>query len=233
MLSIITVALTPAIALLIFIYLKDEFEQEPIIMVFRCFLFGALLVFPIMFIQFAINEEVGLISPYAVSFVQVALIEEFMKWFVVLVAVYYHVDFNQRYDGIVYASAIALGFASVENMLYIFANGMETAFLRAIFPVTSHALFGVVMGYYFGKAKFNREHRYRHLFFAFFSPYLLHSSYNLILLLLNQWVYVLIPFMIFLWMLALRKVKKANRTEAVYQFKPKALDEPQNVESCK
>lgn len=222
MLSIITVALTPAIALLIFIYLKDEFEQEPITMVVRSFIFGALLVFPIMFIQFAVKEEAGLISPFAVSFIQVAFIEEFMKWFVVLVAVYYHVHFNQRYDGIVYASAIALGFASVENMLYIFANGMDTAFLRAIFPVTSHALFGVVMGYYFGKAKFNRRHRHMYLFFAFLFPYLLHSTYNLILLLLNQWLYVLIPFMIFLWMLALRKVKKANRTQAVYQFRPKA-----------
>jgi len=221
MLSIITVALTPAIALLLFFYLKDEFEQEPITMVIRCFVFGALLVFPIMFIQFAMKEEAEIISPYVISFIQVAFIEEFLKWFVVLIAVFYHVHFNQRYDGIVYASAVALGFASVENIMYIFANGVDTAFLRAVFPVTSHALFGVVMGYYFGKAKFDEKHRYRYLFLAFLFPYLLHSFYNLILLTLNQWAYILVPFMFFLWMLALRKVKKANRTEAIYQFNQK------------
>ncbi|WP_416149689.1 glutamic-type intramembrane protease PrsW [Salipaludibacillus sp. HK11] len=221
MLSIITVALTPAIALLIFFYLKDEFEQEPITMVVRCFVFGALLVFPIMFIQFALQEETGLVTPYMISFVQVGFIEEFLKWFVVLIAVFYHVHFNQRYDGIVYATAVALGFASVENVLYILANGVDTAFLRAVFPVTSHALFGVVMGYYFGKAKFDRKRRYRYLFLAFIFPYFLHSFYNLILLTLNHWMYVLTPFMIFLWLFALRKVKKANRTQEMYLFNPR------------
>ncbi|PYZ95320.1 PrsW family intramembrane metalloprotease [Salipaludibacillus keqinensis] len=218
MLSIITVAFAPAIALLIFFYLKDEFEQEPIIMVVRCFLFGALLVFPVMFVQFAIQEEAGVVSSYFISFIQVSLTEEFMKWFIVLITVFYHVHFNQRYDGIVYATAVALGFASVENVLYIFVNGLDTAFFRAVFPVTSHALFGVVMGYYFGRAKFNRTHRYHYLFLALFIPYLLHSLYNLILLTFNQWIYVLIPFMIFLWMLALRKVKKANRRQKVFLY---------------
>ncbi|WP_280768252.1 glutamic-type intramembrane protease PrsW [Salipaludibacillus daqingensis] len=222
MLSIITVALTPAIALLLFFYLKDEFEQEPITMVFRCFVFGALLVFPVMFVQFAIQEEAGFLSPYAISFIQIGFIEEFMKWFIVLVAVFYHVHFNQRYDGIVYATAIALGFASVENMLYIIANGVDTAFLRAVFPVSSHALFGVVMGYYFGKAKFDDSHRYRYLFLALFFPYVLHSLYHFILLTLNQWVYVLTPFMVFLWVFALTKVKKANRQEAINQFSQRA-----------
>ncbi|WP_078576893.1 glutamic-type intramembrane protease PrsW [Salipaludibacillus agaradhaerens] len=219
MISIITVAITPAVALLTFFYLKDEFEQEPIIMVVRSFIFGALLVFPVMFIQFAIQHETDIVSPFVLSFFQASFIEEFLKWFIVLITIFYHVHFNQRYDGIVYATAVALGFASVENVLYLLANGVDMAFFRAIFPVTSHALFGVVMGFYFGKAKFNKGKRYRYLFLAFFFPYLLHSLYNLILVLFNAWMYVLIPFMIVLWIVALRHIKKANRLQALHHVK--------------
>ncbi|SER45085.1 glutamic-type intramembrane protease PrsW [Salipaludibacillus aurantiacus] len=219
MVPIITAAFTPAIALLIFFYLKDEFEQEPLTMVIRCFIFGTLLVFPVMFIQFVLQNETRFTSPFIETFLQVALTEEFFKWFIVLVTVFYHVHFSQRYDGIVYATAVALGFASVENLLYIIAHGLDTAFIRAVFPVTSHALFGVVMGYYFGKAKFQKQKRYRYLFMAFLIPYLLHSLYNLILLSMNQWIYVLIPFMVFLWVFALKKVKKANQLQAVHLVK--------------
>ncbi|MCD8511475.1 MAG: glutamic-type intramembrane protease PrsW [Bacillus sp. (in: Bacteria)] len=216
MLSLLTAAIAPALALLCFFYLKDNFEQEPVSMVIRSYIFGAILVFPVMFIQFAFHEE-GLISNIVTeAFLLTALTEEFLKWFIVLLTVYHHVHFNQRYDGIVYATAVALGFASAENILFLLANGLETAFLRAIFPVSSHALFGVVMGYYLGKAKFYPERRNLFLFYSFFYPVLLHGLYNFILLSQNQWHYFLIPFMIFLWVLGLRKVKKANETQASY-----------------
>ena len=64
-------------------------------------------------------------------------------------------EFDEHYDGIVYGAAVSLGFATVENILYLFANGLESALGRAILPVSSHALFGVIMGYYLGKAKFS------------------------------------------------------------------------------
>lgn len=216
MFSLLTAAVAPALALLCFFYLKDNFEQEPVTMVIRCYLFGAILVFPIMFIQFAFYEE-GLISNILTeAFLLSALTEEFLKWFIVLLTVFHHIHFNQRYDGIVYATAVALGFASAENIFYLLANGLETAFLRAIFPVSSHALFGVVMGYYLGKAKFYPHKRIRYLIYSLIYPLLLHGLYNLILLTQNQWHYFIFPFMIFLWVLGLRKVKKANDTQAYY-----------------
>ncbi|ADU30106.1 glutamic-type intramembrane protease PrsW [Evansella cellulosilytica] len=214
MLSLITVGIAPAIALLCFFYLKDDFEQEPIYMVIRCFLFGALLVFPIMFIQFVLHEEGFVQSVLIEAFIQSALIEEFLKWFIVVLVVYHHVNFNQRYDGIVYATAVALGFASAENILYLLSNGLETAFFRAIFPVSSHALFGVVMGYYLGRAKFTHNSNFMYLFFSFCYPFLLHGLYNYIILTQNHWGYFLVPFMIFLWVLGMRKVKKANQYQA-------------------
>ncbi|MBM7094681.1 intramembrane metalloprotease PrsW [Bacillus sp. H-16] len=214
MLIIITAALAPSIALLCFFYLKDEFENEPLTTVARCFIFGCLLVFPVMFIQFAFDEEGLFHSAAATAFIQIAVIEEFFKWFVVFFTVYHHVHFNERYDGIVYASAVALGFATVENIFYLISSGVEYAFLRALLPVSSHALFGVVMGYYLGKAKFNKKRKKRFIFFSFLFPASFHGIYNYILLTQNYWTYSVIPFMIFLWVYALRKVKHANRMQA-------------------
>lgn len=48
MITIIMAAFAPGLALLSFFYLKERFDHEPISMVLRMFLFGALLVFPIM-----------------------------------------------------------------------------------------------------------------------------------------------------------------------------------------
>ncbi|WP_035186212.1 glutamic-type intramembrane protease PrsW [Alteribacter aurantiacus] len=214
MLLIIAAALAPSVALLSFFYLKDEFENEPLVTVARCFVFGCLLVFPVMFIQFAFDEEGLLQSEMATAFVQTSMVEEFFKWFVVYFAVYHHVHFNERYDGIVYACAVALGFATVENVFYLLASGVEDAFARALLPVSSHALFGVVMGYYLGKAKFNKKRKKTFIFLSFLLPALFHGTYNFILLTQNYWTYSVIPFMIFLWVYALRKVKHANRMQA-------------------
>lgn len=210
MFSLLTAGIAPAIALLSYFYLKDEFEQEPIIIVLKSYLVGALLVFPILFIQFALQEE-GMMATVASEVLQTAFIEEFLKWFIIMITVYNHVEFNERYDGIVYSTAVALGFASAENVLYLISYGLETAFFRALFPVSSHALFGVVMGYYLGKAKFNEEKKIKYFIYSFAFPFLLHTVYNGILIVQNQWILYLIPFMIFLWVYSLRKVKKANQ----------------------
>lgn len=213
MLSIIAASLAPAIALLSFFYLKDDFDQEPIVVVGKSYFLGAILVFPIMFIQFILQEEGIITSVLGEVVIQSAFIEEFLKWFVLMLFIYNHIEFNQRYDGIVYGTAVALGFATAENVLYIFSYGVETAFLRAVFPVSSHALFGVVMGYYLSKAKFNEEHKKKYLLFSFSFPFILHAIYNFILLEQKNWLIYLIPFMIFLWILGLWKIKKANKLE--------------------
>ena len=72
------------------------------------------------------------------------------------------------------------------------------------------------MGYYLGKAKFFPQKKYLYLFYSFLVPYFLHSFYNLILLTQDRWVLYLVPFMIFLWAMGLRKVKKANQLQAQF-----------------
>ncbi|MBB6452185.1 RsiW-degrading membrane proteinase PrsW (M82 family) [Salirhabdus euzebyi] len=216
MVGIISASIAPGLALLVFFYLKDRFDSEPFSLVFKSFALGALLVFPIMFIQYAFMVEGIGQNPIVSSFLLSGLLEEFFKWFIFLYAVYKHVSFNYHYDGIVYGVAISLGFASLENLLYLLANGIEYAIARAIFPVSSHALFGVIMGYYIGKTKFKDKNSKTMLLLAFLIPTLLHGFYDFVLeTIQSNWIYVMIPFMIFLWSYSLRKVKLANYNQPI------------------
>ncbi|MBT2214285.1 intramembrane metalloprotease PrsW [Virgibacillus dakarensis] len=211
MFAILSAGIAPAFALMAFFYLKDRFT-EPLSLILKVFLYGALLVFPIMFIQYAFQAEGIGTSNVVHSFILSGLIEEFFKWFIFIYTIYHHTEFDAHYDGIVYAVAISLGFATVENLFYLLTNGISYAFSRALFPVSSHALFGVSMGYYFGKAKMNQHHRKRNISLAFCVPFLIHGTYNYILkAITTDWLFLLVPFMIVLWIYSLRKVKLANR----------------------
>jgi protease PrsW len=211
MVGIIFASLAPSLALLCFFYLKDKYNSEPIGMVFRSFIFGALLVFPVLVIQYAFKVEGLLIDPLSQAFISAALFEEFFKWFILFYTAYKHAEFNQHYDGIVYGVSVSLGFATIENVFYLFAFGVDQAFIRALLPVSSHALFGVIMGYYLGKAKFsNKAQKQKLLLFSLLIPWLLHGIYDYILYVHVYWIYIMLPFMIFLWWLALKKVKLAN-----------------------
>ncbi|WP_156289250.1 glutamic-type intramembrane protease PrsW [Oceanobacillus salinisoli] len=212
MIGVLSAGLAPVFALMCYIYLKDR-VTEPISLIVKMFMLGALLVFPIMFIQYALAAENITNNHFIQSFFFVALLEEFSKWFIFIFAIYHHSDFDNHYDGIVYAVSISLGFASLENVLYLLTNGIEYAFLRAFFPVSSHALFGIIMGYYFGRAKVTNLHTNWNRIFALLIPFILHGIYNYILMsVASYWIYYLSPFMIFLWCVALHRMKAANQS---------------------
>jgi len=209
MLTVISAGIAPGLALLSYFYLKDEFEAEPLSLVLRTFMYGVLLVFPIMFVQYILETEGIVPSNFLRAFFVTGLLEEFFKWFIVYYTIFGHKEFDEPYDGIVYSTSVALGFATLENTLYLFAHGIHLAFTRALLPVSSHALFGVIMGFYLGTAKFKGNKR-KYIFLAFLIPFLLHGIYDYILLMQEKWIYYILPFMIFLWWLALKKVKLAK-----------------------
>lgn len=211
MIPILSAGIAPGLALLVFFYLRDRYETEPVATVAKAFFGGAAVTFPVMFFQYVLAEEHIADSGLAYAFLATAAPEEFMKWFVLYFLIYAHVHFDEPYDGIVYATSVSLGFASAENVLYLAANGVEYAFMRALLPVSGHALFGVVMGYYFSRAKFGtRHHEKQMLFLACILAIGLHGLYDYILLLEKGWIYWMIPFMLFLWLFAMWKVKKAH-----------------------
>src|SRR5688572_6323010 len=111
MLAIISAGIAPGLALLSYFYLKDEYETEPISVVLKTFIFGAVLVLPIMFIQYVMQEEQVLQGAFLNSFLTTSFLEEYFKWFVLYFTIFQHVEFDEHYDGIVYGAAVSLGFA--------------------------------------------------------------------------------------------------------------------------
>lgn len=216
MLGILSAGIAPGLALLSYFYLKDQYGSEPISVVFKTFLFGALLVFPIMFIQYVLHTEHLVQTQVIDAFFVSSLLEEFFKWFILFYTVYQHIAFDEPYDGIVYGAAVSLGFATAENIFYLLANGLEYAVGRALLPVSSHALFGVIMGYYFGKGKFTNGSKQKWMIFSLMFPVLLHGVYDFIILSQKNYIVSMIPFMIFLWCLGLWKVKKARILSTIH-----------------
>lgn len=177
----------------------------------HAFIYGAALTFPILFLQYVLKEEHIFTNPIIQEVLFTGIIEEFFKWFLLMLIIYHHIEFDDPYDGILYGVSLSLGFATVENVLYLLSYGVDTALMRALLPVSSHALFGVVMGFYLGKAKFSKlKSEKTWLVWSLSIPIVLHVLYNAVLLLPDNWDYVVIPFMIFLWWFALRKVKRAH-----------------------
>ncbi|WP_114570999.1 glutamic-type intramembrane protease PrsW [Exiguobacterium flavidum] len=211
MVSVVFSGIAPGIALLVYFYLRHEREAEPIGYVIRSFVFGMLLVFPIMFVEYILLEE-GIVSrtdPY--GFLRMSAVEEFGKWFVIFYTVYIHRMFDDYYDGIIYAVACSLGFATLENILYLLGDGgTELALVRALLPVSGHALFGVLMGFFMGKAKFSGNAS-RYLIYSLFIPIGAHSLFNLILLEKERVTVFSVIFMVCLWIVGLFQVRTANR----------------------
>jgi RsiW-degrading membrane proteinase PrsW (M82 family) len=212
LLSIIAAAAAPGFALLSYIYLKDRYEAEPISIVARLFMFGLLAVFPVMFVQVGLTEWLG-DNAFVFSFVTTAAIEETFKWLIVILIIFRHTEFNEPYDGIVYATAVSLGFATMENLLYVYTEQINLSLLiiRALLPVSGHALFGIIMGYYIGQAKFIPYERVKYLIYALVFPILWHGLFDFIIIkTTSYWTWFIIPLMTFLWFRGLRKMKFAN-----------------------
>ncbi|GAB2692579.1 glutamic-type intramembrane protease PrsW [Paenibacillus thermoaerophilus] len=211
--AVVTAAAAPGLALLSYVYLKDRHATEPIRLVARLFIMGMLIVFPTMVLQRAVVLGTGASSWWYAFFVS-ALMEEFLKWFVLYFAIFKHEEFDEHYDGIVYAAAVSLGFATLENILYAFVyqSSFSALLNRAFLPVTGHALFGIAMGYYMGKAKFGRpELRKKKLLQALSIPILWHGVYDLVLLEAREyWMWLMFPLMGYFWTKALGKMSRAN-----------------------
>jgi RsiW-degrading membrane proteinase PrsW (M82 family) len=213
LLPIVMAAVAPGISLLAYFYLKDRYESEPVHLVVKMFLFGVILVFPTLVLQRAFINGFGSDHPFTFAFIASAGLEEFLKWFLLLQLIYKHAAFDEPYDGIVYAVAVSLGFATLENVFYAFftTSTFSSLLLRAVLPVSGHAMFGVFMGYYMGKAKFSSGSGMKWLLAALLIPLFWHGLFDYIQLIAQKnWVWLMIPLMIFLWVRTLWKVDRAN-----------------------
>lgn len=211
--SVITSAAAPGIALMTYFYLKDKYDQEPLSMVLKVFLLGLLIVFPIVIIQRGLTLGLGE-NIFTESFLISAGVEEAIKWFVMYHIIYNHTAFDEPYDGILYSVAISLGFATLENVMYAWYSQAAPGLMliRALLPVSGHAMFGVIMGYHMGRAKFSGGKRKRSiLLMSLLLPWFWHGVYDFLLAATSKfWLWYIIPLMAMLWYRAMGKVARAN-----------------------
>lgn len=212
LISMIAAAIAPGIALLTYFYLKDRYDSEPIHMVVRMFIVGVLIVLPIAVIQRGLVLELG-DTPFTFAFIISAGVEEAFKWFVLYHMIYNHTEFDEPYDGIVYAVAISLGFATMENVLFalLVPASFGDLLMRALLPVSGHALFAVMMGYYIGIARFDSARKRRSLVLSLLLPIFWHGLFDYILATMATfWAVLIVPLMAYLWYRGSWKVKRAN-----------------------
>jgi RsiW-degrading membrane proteinase PrsW (M82 family) len=153
-------ALLPVFLILRYVYLLDKNEREPLGFVIKVVVWGAIFSIPCAGVErFMISLIGSFYDPATINFawventVGVALVEELSKWLVLMLIVWKNQNFDYRYDGIVYAVSASLGFAALENILYVLSYGTGVSIGRAIFAIPGHATFGVFMGYFLSRAK--------------------------------------------------------------------------------
>nr|WP_304143073.1 PrsW family glutamic-type intramembrane protease [Mesoflavibacter zeaxanthinifaciens] len=159
--QLIIMALAPIATIVAYIYFKDKYEKEPTKLLVISFLLGAIVsviittIFYIFFNSFLpLEDKLSVWEQFKQAFFVVGFSEELSKYLIVLLFAQRHKEFNEPFDGIVYAVMVSMGFAATENIMYVLQHGASTALLRAFTAVPAHATFGILMGYFMGMAKF-------------------------------------------------------------------------------
>lgn len=232
----VALALIPCVVLFIMMYKKDKVEKEPIGLMILLLVLGVLSVIPALLLEIVpeiviiLIEELflfGLMGQVFLTFVRclcVGFAEEFSKYWLLKLGSWKNKNFTHRFDAVLYASVVALGFAGLENILYVCGNafeafdlGMTTAIMRALLSVPGHMMFGVHMGMYYGDAKKfevigDRDAMKKSLWKAIWVPALLHTLFNFCLMISSELPIVLLFYFGYIIYLYYVSFKKINRT---------------------
>lgn len=211
-------AIAPSLLILWYFHKRDVYP-EPAKVVWTTFALGILTVIPVLIFVpplrgFVDSLGTPLLSGLAKAFMMAAIPEEFFKFLVLFLYCAKHSEFDEPMDGIVYGVAASLGFATLENILYVTSNGFSVAVLRAVTAVPGHAFWGAIMGFYIGQAKFQNSNG--NLIKAFMIPMMLHGIYDFPLMAVSmegagsiiQWSLILVPMALLgSWMIAIKMMK--------------------------
>ncbi|NLX49706.1 MAG: PrsW family intramembrane metalloprotease [Methanospirillum sp.] len=213
--------LAPAVFWLWYFYVKDRYAPEPRSWILRIFVLGMVSTVPIAIVESIV--ALALPSDLLLAVVVAPIVEEIGKFLVVYRYVFRHPVFDEPIDGIVYAVSAALGFAALENVLYLFAAYSETltlplelSLLRGVLSVPGHALMSAMWGYALGQALVTPHPTARRLVYeGLLLAILLHAAFNLLasadLAGIVVLLLVLVPGM---WLIASARIGRALRSGA-------------------
>lgn len=182
----IAAAVLPAVFLGLYIWRKDP-HPEPFRWVWRAFLAGMLICIPVALVEqyihallFGAGEPTTLFGSTTMAFFVAAAPEEGAKLLALWLLLRRNPQFDENFDGIVYAVFVSLGFATVENIGYVVMSGeawMATAIMRALLAVPGHYAFAIMMGYYYAIYHFVDPSR-KSAAKVFLVPFVAHGVYD-------------------------------------------------------
>ena len=187
---LLAVAILPGLYLIKRVYDLDKIEKEPADLLRRLFFWGVMSLLPVVVCEsFAGDLLKVLFTPKTTTynvvefFLGVALIEEGFKYLMLKKYTWNHPAFDYRFDAVVYAVCVSMGFAVIENVLYVFEHGLEVGIMRAFTSIPGHGMFAIYMGFYYGLAKlYEKRGQYGNvngaLRKALWIPVLLHGFYD-------------------------------------------------------
>lgn len=192
---ILLIALLPVVILVYYIYHKDKKSPEPTGQLVKAFLWGILSVplslcisIPLGLIGVYPTEATSILGSVSAAFFGAAIPEEIAKFIMLWLLLRKNPYFDEKMDGIVYAVCVSLGFAALENIMYLFSNAesyLSVGIARAIFAVPGHFCFGILMGYYYSLAKFYPKTPTKNKVLILAAPIIVHGLYDSILFIIN------------------------------------------------
>lgn len=228
---IIILAITPVMCFLSWIYKRDKYDKEPLIKLFKYFVLGIIVSLISIFserflIKFDIYQDI--ISDLYISFIVAAFTEEVLKAIILIPTLAKEKDFNEKLDGIVYSVSLSLGFATVENIIYLMKENLESSIelglTRGLISIPAHIMFAITMGYYISKFKFekNKDKKIKYLIKSIMIPILLHGIFDFILMIGNRWaIIIFIVYVAYLWKINLDKLEKYTLYSKIRYYKKK------------
>ncbi len=173
-------AIIPSLLLLFYFY-KNDRHPEPVKELLMTFAWGVVGTIVVLFMaRPALGLLYNISNPYLQGSLHALLLaaipEETIKMFVIVGYSMKTAEFDEPMDGLVYGVTASLGFATLENILYVSQGGMYTALVRAFTAVPTHAALGVIMGYFLSRFYFGNDRR--SLAYAWGIPVLLHAAYD-------------------------------------------------------
>lgn len=153
-------AVLPAALLMRYIYRKDKVEREPpllLVSLVGCGILSALASIVLegiagKLLNVLVSDR-GKVYTILLAFLVVGAVEEGTKLLLLKWRTWKHPHFNYRFDGVVYAVFVSLGFAAYENIQYVLSFGLSVALPRALLAVPAHMGFAVFMGAFYGRAR--------------------------------------------------------------------------------
>ncbi len=203
----------PGVYWLYYFFNKDKLEPEPKKLLIKLYFFGIISAAIVIGLQLPFNLN------YLVSAIIVApILEELCKFTLTYLGSYRNRNFNEPMDGIMYAVAVALGFASIENAFYLlraasFSKDIASnlIIIRSILSVPAHALFSSFWGYALGRIKLqNPRHKTRILVMGLIFAMLAHALFNLFCILGNYASAALLILVAVLWEIVRRNIDRAE-----------------------